>query len=823
MMQAFSLDKGFMADDDLKVNVNVHMNNGTSHENDEENYGQKVKLCETNFSVERLLSNNNDKDTIHVDSKTSIENEENELLIDNENKENKCRFGENKLNICEFESISNDGFQSPKTELFDNYEGQVTKDNVPEQDEVGNDFNRNDKLTFTESTFGINFSRCTDENSSMEKNHIKQNRSHQKTNLRICDKLDYDSDNSDPKSASTSELDVSNINSKDNLMRFAEVLYKCTLCTSMPSILTSKESFVKHITEQHLTHQHSFVDCPQCSLKFQTDEDLKEHKQLTHNIGSDTTENSELHDYPDSEVLSYDIDSLDRGDDSDSHSSGHRNSNFVFTQSDDNKNVSNVDFRKDVVKASDGSLDLSLKNGHHIKRTLKPEKVNNERNSNQNLPLLHQIADQIVKSSTAQSNIVHKNKSETQMPVLFSPSHTPEFGKYTKLVREGGNIVYFCQVCNWKSPVKATFSVHCGIADHKRKVIMAERSEKGNSCELDLSKLSPVRTIESDSAKKTQVSNVSKSVPVNGEPVGWKPRGSASSLSLLSENKGLFLGPKSKLIRNGNEFYPYKNLTDKVHSSQRRKKLLHSSRHQLRLKPKWSDTDSDDDDDDDETMENSTFPKKMEPHERDSHVNHIPVIPAALDMENRQNNFGCDLDRRGNEVHVSKEKNVTIKEEVMDSVTDKGPTVSIPHEVGEPSDKKPKLSPCPETSVQNFIDKHVLENIKHSKEAVFKLYKCHLCVFEYSDLREYGAHFEEVHRSLGSPNGVDRENTAKKPNDRSDSGTPNAEGTSSEQLRVEKLKENLPGKHTYTMFLKDCVSILILDGVSPLVFWCTSH
>ena len=778
-----------MADDDLKISL-VQMNNGNKHDSDDENYRQKVKLCETSFSVERLLSNNvKDK----IDSKISIVNTETEFAPDSENKENKSRFGEN---ICEFEIVSNDGLQSPKTELFDNFEEQVPE-NEQEQAEVGNAFDENDKLRFTESHFGINISRCTDKNSSREENQTKEINSLQSTNLQICDKLNYDSDNSDHKSASNSELVVSDINSKDNLMRFAEVLYKCSLCTSIPSILTSEESFVKHITEQHLTHQQSFVDCPQCLLKFQTDEDLKEHKQLTHNIGSDITDNSELHDYPESEVLSYDIDSLDRGDDSDSHSSGHRNSNFVFTQSDDNKNVSNVNFDKDVVKTTDGSIDLSLKNGHHIKRTLKPEKVK-ERDSNQNLPLLHQITDQIVKSSTAQSNTAKKNKLETQRPVLFTPSYTPEFGKYTKLVREGGNIVYFCQVCNWKSPVKATFSVHCGIADHKRKVIMAERSEKGNSCELDLSKLSPVRTTESDFAKKTQISNAPKCVPLNGEPVEWKPRGSASSLSLLSEPKGFFLGSKSGLIRNRNEFYSYKGVSDNSHSNQRRKKMLHSLRHQLRLKPKWSDTDSDDDDDD--TIEKSTLLKKREAHEYDSQANHVRPAASNMDISEssyKSNSLSCDLSRRENEVKSS-ERNVTIKEEIMDSETDIGASVSVSHEVGEPSEKRPKLSPCPETSVQNLIDRHVVENIKHGNETVFKLYKCHLCVFEYSDLREYGTHFEEVHRSLSSPDRVDRENSARRPNDRSDSGTPNTEGTSSEQLRVEKIKEHLPGK------LKDC-------------------
>ncbi|ESO92837.1 hypothetical protein LOTGIDRAFT_162313 [Lottia gigantea] len=56
------------------------------------------------------------------------------------------------------------------------------------------------------------------------------------------------------------------------------------------------------------------------------------------------------------------------------------------------------------------------------------------------------------------------------------PSFTPEFGRYTKLVREGGNIVYFCQVCNWKCQVKAAFGVHCNGQQHHTKARLADQN-----------------------------------------------------------------------------------------------------------------------------------------------------------------------------------------------------------------------------------------------------------------------------------------------------------------------------------------------------------
>ena len=72
------------------------------------------------------------------------------------------------------------------------------------------------------------------------------------------------------------------LDSSEHLMRFAEVLYKCMLCTSMPRILTSKSNFLSHIYDTHVTVKENLKPCLYCFLKFGTAEDLKAHVSIAH-------------------------------------------------------------------------------------------------------------------------------------------------------------------------------------------------------------------------------------------------------------------------------------------------------------------------------------------------------------------------------------------------------------------------------------------------------------------------------------------------------------------------------------------------------------
>ncbi|CAG2187455.1 unnamed protein product [Mytilus edulis] len=59
-----------------------------------------------------------------------------------------------------------------------------------------------------------------------------------------------------------------------NVKKFAEILYKCKLCTSLPSILTSEESFLTHI-------------------EIRTKEDLWAHQKLMHSDFGSEDESSD--------------------------------------------------------------------------------------------------------------------------------------------------------------------------------------------------------------------------------------------------------------------------------------------------------------------------------------------------------------------------------------------------------------------------------------------------------------------------------------------------------------------------------------------------
>ncbi|XP_064649910.1 uncharacterized protein LOC135501625 [Lineus longissimus] len=79
------------------------------------------------------------------------------------------------------------------------------------------------------------------------------------------------------------DFTVSFLESTQRMMQFAEILYKCKLCTSLPSILTSKDNFLMHVKDFHLKgNSADDFDCDDCDLKFRTLEDLKLHFRVCH-------------------------------------------------------------------------------------------------------------------------------------------------------------------------------------------------------------------------------------------------------------------------------------------------------------------------------------------------------------------------------------------------------------------------------------------------------------------------------------------------------------------------------------------------------------
>ena len=304
-----------------KHKLNNNDDFGVSEDDNDNNCKDKIEKMKTTdnaglFSVERLLAT--DENRAEYGREIEQLREITDLDPGEEVKQKQTEHFDADLNNRGFKMSSDEEFQSSKSVVLSGYKVNS------ESSTAGNDFNENVDVTDCDKITTNSDRTITDEHNTLGS-----------ISLKTDEKLKYISEDSQEPQDNQGVLDA-----RENLMRFAEVLYKCTLCTSIPSILTSKESFTKHITEQHLTHQQNFVDCPHCLLKFQTNEDLKEHKQLTHSTGSDVSENSDLQDYEgEADVITYDCDPLDR-DDSDSHSSGHRSNTFVLAHAGKNEHLS---------------------------------------------------------------------------------------------------------------------------------------------------------------------------------------------------------------------------------------------------------------------------------------------------------------------------------------------------------------------------------------------------------------------------------------------------------------------------------------------------
>lgn len=273
-------------------------------------------------------------------------------------------------------------------------------------------------------------------------------------------------------------------------MNFAEILYKCTLCTSLPSILTSKTSFVSHVKGQHFNQ--NLTKCSECLLTFETEEDLLIHSKTSHGVEVSTSqekENSTLNPKVKEDEMSSAEESVISQQETDMEKSGNSanliDSIYRCEKLNHADHSSGESSKSDLTNKSalSGERQFALKcKGQSMSEVMEspqPEnrpKVNIEHGLENsvrqhpcvnNLTRIHAVADQIL---AVNSTRIKSNGNGR----IFSPGYTPEFGKFTKLVREGGNIVYFCQVCNWKSQIKSHFQVHCQGKVHKEKLKCAE-------------------------------------------------------------------------------------------------------------------------------------------------------------------------------------------------------------------------------------------------------------------------------------------------------------------------------------------------------------
>ncbi|WAR30976.1 hypothetical protein MAR_033518 [Mya arenaria] len=260
-------------------------------------------------------------------------------------------------------------------------------------------------------------------------------------------------------------------NDNENVMKFAEILYKCTLCTTIPSIMTSKQSFIDHVNKLHLSQGDQPHSCGSCSLQFQTIEDLKEHMMFSH-TGSDISISCDIEGSDVTDFHGNTNEDHESVNDSDSDSSGHRQFRAKIVK----RSKPSHDFQNPKqlvdhtgIETLNGSLDLTKK-GEVVNETLATFNAASSKTKERCDIDIKKITDQIAKSDVQGRS--RSKDPDNKFP--FTPASTAEFGKFTKLVREGGNIVYFCQICNWKSPIKSTFQAHCNLASHKRRVLNPE-------------------------------------------------------------------------------------------------------------------------------------------------------------------------------------------------------------------------------------------------------------------------------------------------------------------------------------------------------------
>ncbi|XP_064616474.1 uncharacterized protein LOC135480550 [Liolophura sinensis] len=297
---------------------------------------------------------------------------------------------------------------------------------------------------------------------------------------------------------------INDFSANHDVLSYAEILYKCTLCRSLPSILTSEDNFRVHMRTQHLSgseerSKDNGETCGVCKLRFKTKEDLQCHTVSTHSIApklsgkdnimlrKDVKESKEI-----SSKKSTSASAFFHMTYQSSAPKAVCTSNVALTSSDV------IDVKPTLAELMNACSEALNLKGKRIGPTNTDHSVplksgvlksvyfpsdKTQQTSSDSLCRLQELTDQIMASSRSVTEKrpvggdVREGESVRHLP---TPGFTQEFGKYTKLVREGGNIVYFCQVCNWKSPSKPDFQAHCSGHAHRAKFRLATKS--GHDC-----------------------------------------------------------------------------------------------------------------------------------------------------------------------------------------------------------------------------------------------------------------------------------------------------------------------------------------------------
>lgn len=538
-----------------------------------------------------------------------------------------------------------------------------------------------------------------------------------------------------------------------DLLKFAEVLYKCTLCTSIPSILTSEESFIRHVNKQHLSKDTHCHTCKLCFLRFRTEEDLKEHIIFSH-TGSDENQSCDL---TGSDInMSHDH-MIDSNNDSDSDSSGHRQLRTKVVKR--SKPVQDFESPKQLVdhtgiETLNGSLDLTQKTIDDKKEADRHTKTKFSKEGNE--INIKQITDQIIKSDVQGRNVTNGNV--TKLP--FSPSFTAEFGKYTKLVREGGNIVYFCQICNWKSPIKTTFQVHCNMSSHKNKVLSADNPEDNS----DASSKSPKHSeksispnIKADNQRDRQVGKR----PYSAQDISVGPRMPDQNLfyNYIMKPRAVahcrtrtpVVSPygTSSFIEDARFTYKRPNEHAVDLAMKKRKRFV---KH-----PKFgqnSDSDSDDG-----RKDSKNCPTVKSSHSSNMTLLRQKLLEGTCGYKQNYHNalrknykafhensiFPAELSVNSN---AKKEEYAT---EIVELKAVKKEKTDYKGTDGIATNKNCKYMTLSRNCSYSPVESDAMYKFRtcddSHDDSLFTGYKCHACSFRYSEVEEYEKHFDKVHKS----------------------------------------------------------------------------
>ena len=290
-------------------------------------------------------------------------------------------------------------------------------------------------------------------------------------------------------------LDTS-LDSGEHFMRFAEVLYKCMLCTSMPRILTSKANFLSHIYDTHISVKENLKPCSYCFLKFGTGEDLKAHVIIAHHDETTTGEGGgrvETKNPPEKKSETFDLDCDDLDTSRDMSKGGQQ----IGT-----KNPSEIKSETFDLDCDDLDISKDLHKGDVSPKYSTPIPVSR---GNRSLPPMDSEIEPL-KINLGEADTSCASNIEENGPTgrLNNDSNTDfithliqNFNNSITVQEVGGMRFYHCKQCDWRTESPAFVESHFSSTEHRGKAVQK------NSPDMQ----TPVRSEQSCSSTSLRASS----------------------------------------------------------------------------------------------------------------------------------------------------------------------------------------------------------------------------------------------------------------------------------------------------------------------------